>query len=213
MNRRQFVKKTLVIGGIGSLGGILLREISGAGGKYYFRPPGALEENDFLSQCIRCDKCMQACPYDSLKTGTLSDGLNLGTPYFNFREKPCYLCEDIPCITACPTNALNHDLKDIYKARMGIASITDRENCLSLNGLRCEICYRVCPLIDKAITIEKQEHKITKKHTVFEPVIHTKYCTGCGICEHSCPLDEPAITIIPKSRADKSRHYQMLNER
>ena len=95
---------------------------------------------------------------------------------------------------------------------MGIAAITDRENCLSLNGLRCEICYRVCPLIDKAITIAKRENIITKRHTIFEPIIHSNSCTGCGICEHSCPLDVPAITVIPKSEKDKSLHYKTLGE-
>ena len=26
------------------------------------RPPGALEETDFLARCIRCGECMKVCP-------------------------------------------------------------------------------------------------------------------------------------------------------
>ena len=44
----------------------------------------------------------------------------LGTPYFNARDVPCEMCDDIPCVKACPTGALDPALKDINKARMGL---------------------------------------------------------------------------------------------
>ena len=31
------------------------------------RPPGALDETDFLSRCIRCGECMKVCPNNSLQ--------------------------------------------------------------------------------------------------------------------------------------------------
>jgi len=212
MKRRTFIKKTAVIAGITTLSGVVFKEVLGRDGNYYFRPPGALNETEFLAACIRCGKCIQKCPYKSLKTGTISDGIAIGTPYFDLRETPCYLCEDMPCIKSCPTDALNHELPNIYESHIGKAVITDRENCLSLNGLRCEICYRVCPLIDKAIVLRKTEHPITRKHTIFEPVVNAESCTGCGICEHSCPLDISAIDVLPLTELDKSKHYKTLKE-
>jgi ferredoxin len=31
------------------------------------RPPGALNETDFLSQCIRCSECVRVCPNNALQ--------------------------------------------------------------------------------------------------------------------------------------------------
>ncbi|MCC7429749.1 ferredoxin-type protein NapG [bacterium] len=213
MERRDFLKKGLATGLVTCTSSFSLFALLGQDNKTYFRPPGALPENEFLSACIRCAKCVQACPYDTLKLGSVTDGKNAGTPFINFREKPCYLCEDLPCVKVCPTDALDiKSLVNIDLVHIGTAVITDREACLSLNGIRCEICYRVCPMIDRAITLEKHEQEITQKHTVFEPVIHKDYCTGCGICENACPLDESAITVLPSQRGDKAKHYQYLRE-
>ena len=46
---------------------------------------------------------------------------------------------------------------------MGLAVIVDQENCLSYQGLRCEVCYRVCPLIDRAIKLETRHNARTGK--------------------------------------------------
>ena len=31
------------------------------------RPPGALDEKDFLSSCIKCGQCVQVCPVQAIK--------------------------------------------------------------------------------------------------------------------------------------------------
>jgi formate hydrogenlyase subunit 6/NADH:ubiquinone oxidoreductase subunit I len=41
------------------------------------------------------------------------------------------MCEDIPCVKACPTGALDHSLKDINKSKMGLAVLVDHETCLN----------------------------------------------------------------------------------
>ena len=72
------------------------------------RPPGALPEDDFLAACIRCGLCVRDCPYDTLKLAELGyDGPATGTPYFTARDIPCEMCDDIPCVVACPTGALD----------------------------------------------------------------------------------------------------------
>ncbi|UCH84443.1 MAG: MauM/NapG family ferredoxin-type protein [Candidatus Latescibacterota bacterium] len=199
----------VVVGG--TAGGGITRLLSGTNATVV-RPPGAGEENDFLAKCIRCAKCVQACPYDSIKTAGLGDGASMGTPFLELREIPCYMCEDLPCVGVCPTDALDPTLTDAAKMLLGTAVIVDREACLSLNGIRCEICYRVCPLIDKAIVIEKHAHQITGRHTVFEPVVQKEVCTGCGICENACPLDDTAIAVVPTQRGDKAAHYDYLRK-
>ena len=197
---------------VGGTGGAAFTRLIGGENTLYFRPPGAGKDDEFLARCIRCAKCVQACPYGSIKLGSIADGSNAGAPYLEFRDIPCYMCEDLPCVESCPTDALDPELTDVTEMVLGTAVLVDREACLSLNGVRCEICYRVCPLIDKAITIEKHKQKITKRHTVFEPVVHKEICTGCGICENACPLDAPAIKVLPSERGDKAKHYYYLRE-
>jgi ferredoxin-type protein NapG len=80
---------------------------------------------------------------------------------------------------------------------MGTAVIVDRENCLSIRGLRCEVCYRNCPLLDKAITLELRHNERTGSHTIMEPFVHRDKCVGCGICEKSC-VRENAVIVVQK---------------
>lgn len=175
------------------------------------RPPGALPEDKFVGACIRCGLCVRSCPYNTLDLARLGGGPATGTPYFNARRVPCEMCEDIPCVKACPTGALDHKLTDITQARMGIAVLVDQENCLNFLGLRCDVCYRVCPLIDEAITLETQHNLRSTKHAMFLPTVHAEACTGCGKCEKSCVLEEAAIKVLPASlaRGRAGEHYQL----
>jgi len=174
------------------------------------RPPGALPEHEFQSSCVRCGLCVRACPYDTLKLAEITDGPAIGTPYFIARSVPCEMCDDIPCVKACPTGALTHSLVNIEKARMGQAILTGRDTCLNMQGLRCDVCYRVCPLIDKAITLQMTHNSRTAKHAIFEPVVHADACTGCGKCEKACVLEETAIRVLPMALAHGSQdsHYR-----
>jgi len=161
---------------------------------FAIRPPGALADADFNARCIKCGQCVDACPYDTLKLATAGSGIPIGTPYFIPRETPCYMCEDIPCVPVCPTGALDHVLENIDDSRMGLAVI-DIENCLSWQGLRCEICFRECPVQGQAITVEHHPRRISK-HAMFVPLVHSDACTGCGICEKACPTQKAAIRVL-----------------
>jgi len=175
------------------------------------RPPGALPEHDFQGACIRCGMCVRDCPYHILELARPEDDLATGTPYFMARKIPCEMCEDIPCIKACPTGALDHKLTDINKAKMGLAALVDQETCLNFLGLRCDVCYRVCPVIDKAITLERSHNVRTNKHTMFLPTVHSEHCTGCGKCEKSCVLEVAAIKVFPVrlAKGELGKHYRL----
>jgi ferredoxin-type protein NapG len=198
MTRRQFLKGSavtplaLILAGSG-FATVYLRPADAHG--FMLRPPGAVAEKRFLAACVKCGKCAQACPYKSIKMAGGEAGIGIGTPMIIAREIPCYLCSDLPCIKACPSGALDKKLEDIEKIKMGTAVIIDRESCLSIRGLRCEVCYRQCPLIDKAITIEPRHNTRTGEHTIMEPVVHKEKCVGCGICEQACVLPKPVIVV------------------
>ncbi|MDO8959394.1 MAG: ferredoxin-type protein NapG [Rhodocyclaceae bacterium] len=175
------------------------------------RPPGAIPEAEFSAACIRCGMCVRDCPFDILLLAKPEEPMSTGTPYFVARQAPCEMCEDIPCIKACPTNALDHSLTDITKSKMGLAVLVDQETCLNFLGLRCDICYRVCPVLDKAITLDPQNNLRTGKHTLFIPVVHSEHCTGCGLCEKACPTEIAAIKVFPLylAKGQLSAHYRL----
>jgi ferredoxin-type protein NapG len=175
------------------------------------RPPGALPEGQFASACIRCGLCVRDCPYDTLKLAQLGEEVVTGTPYFTARVIPCEMCEDIPCVKACPTGALNPELEDIDDSRMGVAALIDQESCLNFQGLRCDVCYRICPLIEEAITLDLQHNRRSGNHALFIPVVHSDACTGCGKCEHACVLPEAAIKVFPRklARGKSAEHYRL----
>jgi ferredoxin-type protein NapG len=100
LTRRAFVG--LVGNGIGvvALGG-LIRFLEPNDFKFS-RPPGAMVEEEFLSLCIRCDKCRKACPWDLISPVPLAKGIvNAGTPIVIGECRHCWLC-----IPVCPTRAL-----------------------------------------------------------------------------------------------------------
>ncbi|MBI9034275.1 MAG: ferredoxin-type protein NapG [Bacteroidales bacterium] len=213
-NRRDALTKIAQGLGILSIGGIALGGAvkQNMRSELTLRPPGALDEKMFLKACLKCGNCVTSCPYDTLVLAKPGDGKPLGTPYFEARKIPCYMCPDMPCIEACPSGALDFDLvtpkatetetpkPDINHAKMGVA-IIDQKSCVAFWGIQCDACYRVCPLIDQAICLEYSRNERTGKHAFLRPQINTDVCTGCGKCEHACITERASIMILPRDKA------------
>jgi ferredoxin-type protein NapG len=207
--RREFLLNGLKSLGLAATGGLAwsgyIQESRSA--PLILRPPGALPEDEFLSSCLKCGMCVEACPYDALELAAPGDNRPIGTPYFTPRTNPCYMCKDIPCAEACPSGTLDKKLvsdKDesgnlklnINLAKMGLAVI-DRDTCIAYSGIQCDACYRECPLIDKALTEEYVRVERTGKHAMRAPVVHSEVCTGCGRCENACITRKASIFILP----------------
>ncbi|MDH5751447.1 MAG: ferredoxin-type protein NapG [Deltaproteobacteria bacterium] len=211
-SRRQFLARASRFAGMTLVGGLLwgwLVQESKAQ-PFALHPPGAKSGQDLQSRCIKCGMCVDACPYDTLSLSRAGDDGAPGVPYFVARNTPCYMCSDVPCARACPSGALDREV-EITRARMGLAVLLDQENCIAFQGLRCEVCYRVCPLMGKAISLQYSPQERTGKHAFFRPVVHSQECTGCGMCEHACILEEPAIKVLTRRMAKGrlGRHYRL----
>lgn len=167
------------------------------------RPPGAQGESDFMARCIKCGKCIEACPYQALKPAGDEAGMAVGTPRIDARDQACRLCEDFPCVDVCPTGALR-DVSARSDVRMGVAVI-DEEGCIAFQGMRCEVCYRACPLIDQAIVIDYRMREGDAIHTLFAPVIDEDACVGCGLCVERCVVSEPTVPIRIATDAERAR--------
>lgn len=152
------------------------------GGETVLRPPGAVPEDEFMQRCIQCNRCVQVCPYDSIKAADAGFGGKFGSPVVYPRDIPCYVCMKCPPI--CPTGALDNDVTDKRQIAMGIAWI-DKDTCLPYNGVICRACFDVCPIYREALTLDDDIY----------PVVHKDPCIGCGICQHVCPVDEGAIFV------------------
>jgi len=142
ISRRTFLKtSTLVVTGSAvAYGGISVPLLKRD--RMLLRPPGALNEDLFLASCIKCGQCLQVCPPQVITLAGISEGFGIGTPYIVPREGGCILCSGLPCVLACPTGALSHDLSLGKDAEMGLAVVTGTDTCLSVLGVN-DLVYRL----------------------------------------------------------------------
>jgi ferredoxin-type protein NapG len=59
----------------------------------------------------------------------------------------------------------------------------------------------VCPVIDRAITVDPVRNDRTGKHAILAPVVHSGQCTGCGMCERACVTKKASIFVLPRNVA------------
>ncbi len=138
------------------------------------RPPGSVEEQEFLKRCIKCDQCIRVCPTNVLQPATLEAGIEgLWTPILNFRMGYCQL-NCTACGQVCPTGAIQRltvDQKLGFEplpealggrgpVKLGTAHY-DLGRCLPwAKNIPCVVCEEVCPTSPKAIHTEYRQFLI-----------------------------------------------------
>jgi MauM/NapG family ferredoxin protein len=151
------------------------------------RPPGSLSEAEFLSRCIRCQRCSQACDTQAIHLVPGSGSRLGGTPVIIPEEHACDLC--LRCGPACPTGAIAV-LDDKAHADMGYA-VVDEALCVSINGTGiCGACFTACPLRGTAIT--------QGMHNA--PSVDREACVGCGLCEEACIVHHDKAIRVRSAR-------------
>ncbi|HHB93047.1 MAG TPA: 4Fe-4S dicluster domain-containing protein [Thioploca sp.] len=195
------------------------------------RPPGAIEEVDFLASCIKCGQCVQVCPVEAIFLAELNEGIGIGVPYIDARSQACdFSCDAVQCVLACPTGSLSHDITNKEEVRMGLARIAKPESCLAKLGLgfkgqarganftgllRQEEIDRWNPIPVRDYLYDVDLCDLCVRECPIEgaisledvngyklPVIH-EACVGCGVCEMICPV-EPTVIVIDERKVWES---------
>ncbi|MBI2436072.1 MAG: 4Fe-4S dicluster domain-containing protein [Candidatus Hydrogenedentes bacterium] len=191
------------------------------------RPPGSVEEKDFLAKCIKCDQCINSCPTNVLQPATYEEaGIEgLWTPVMDFEighcQLKCTLCSEV-----CPTGAIRKITveekmgKGAYQEqgpiRLGTAFF-DTGRCLPhAMEIPCVVCEEVCPTSPKAIQTKDVEVKDVYGNIVVlnKPFMVPDLCIGCGICENECPVkDERAVYVTAVGESRSTERRLLLRER
>ena len=185
------------------------------------RPPGALDEPDFLARCIRCGECMKVCPNNSLHPTLTEAGIEglwspTLVPRIGYCEPSCVLCSEV-----CPTGAIWQVTPKEKGWVVGVGpgsnpirlgtAFYDRGRCLPWAlATECIVCEEWCPVSPKAIYVEEADviDSSGKTKRLKQPRVDPSRCVGCGACEYACPLqDRPAVyvTSIGESRSPSAQ--------
>ncbi len=207
--RRKFLRTVLLTGGVlgAALSGYLPTVYAR---RQRLRPPGALEEKDFLASCIKCGQCVQVCPVQAIKLADLVDGFGVGVPYIDARDQACdFSCDAVQCILACPTGALTYKKPEFVKVRpgaalaqkpvliakekdpeptlnlnerMGVARLTRPETCLALKGKGFKGQTRGADYQGKLryMAVDRWKPIPVAQHPYDTPV--------CDLCVQACPI-------------------------
>ena len=191
------------------------------------RPPGALDESDFLARCVRCGECMKVCPNNALHPAMSETGLEglwtpILVPRIGYCEPSCVLCSQ-----ACPTGAIWEITPQAKGWAVGVSSdakpihigtaFYDHGRCLPwAMATECIVCEEWCPTSPKAIYLQPAEVIDAKgqRKTLKQPRVDPARCVGCGACEYACPLqDRPAIYITSIGETRSTTNQILLNQR
>ena len=164
------------------------------------RPPRVGDENTFMSQCVRCGMCVQACPTQTLQLLHLEAGFSgMWTPAVTPRIGGC-TADCTACGDVCPTNAIVEFTKheaDKWVTKMGTA-VLETSRCISYtDNTTCKKCFQVCPTWAFEVEPADGTRPMRPKGIKYDR------CVGCGLCEHACRqvvFGRPAILTFSHGR-------------
>lgn len=132
--RREFLRSTALFAGVSGFSLLqLIPTLTDAAPR--LRPPGALDEKEYLSSCIKCGQCVQVCPVEAIFLADIFDGQGQGAAYIDARTQACdFSCDGLQCVLACPTGALTHEINYSHETRMGLARLAKPATCLAVQG-------------------------------------------------------------------------------
>ncbi len=182
------------------------------------RPPGSVEELEFLERCIKCDQCIRVCPTNVLQPAWFEAGLEgLWTPIMNFRIGHCQL-NCTACGQVCPTGAIQRmpieqklglgEFSEDGPVKLGTAHF-DTGRCLPYSkNTPCVVCEEVCPTSPKAIYSERRSLTVREgKKMAMSATDNTVRVTEWP--RPGQPVGEPVLFDIDRWRGDETTIYHV----
>ncbi|PIE91132.1 MAG: 4Fe-4S ferredoxin [Acidobacteria bacterium] len=181
--RRRFLKNLAL--GAGVLGTAIMGIVPVLKGWVKkMRPPGALDEGEFLASCIKCGQCVQVCPVQAIKLADMGDGFGVGTPYIDPRSQACdFSCDGLQCVLACPTGALTHHINYAHEAKMAVAKVVAPERCLAVQGKGFKGTARGPNFRGKL------RYNEIDRWTPIPVADHPYDLESCDLCVRTCPIE------------------------
>lgn len=217
LSRRQ-----VLVAGLAGLALVPLMKSAGKSGKAFasslIRPPGAVEEEEFLKRCIKCGQCMRVCPTNVVQPAMLESGIEgVWTPMMNYRIGFCQL-NCTACGQVCPTGAIQRITVEQklglgkYAAagpvRLGLANY-DLGRCLPWGkATPCVVCEEVCPVSPKAIQTDWQQFVMRDG----KKMVVTATADAITLAEFpkgGQTRPEPTILRPGALRGDDSQHFHV----
>lgn len=239
IGRREFIISGSIAAGVLAAVGVGTKylDISESGKQLrqdFLRPPGAIDEVEFMYGCIKCGLCVQICPVQAIKLAGAHEGLSYGTPYIDVRNQPCdFSCDALQCVETCPTAVLNFEqfkdagAKAVEKATEGQDLRTTTVNPFEVQ----KVAMKEAVLMGKAhinkstcLAHNREGFKGISRGTDFEGIYRapdSKYAYAtplkdkefdreiCNLCVTECPIGESAIIFTP-GRGSGKMHPRVL---
>ena len=150
-----------------------------------------------VGKCLACKSCELACAVAHSKSGVLEEAVS-ESPKPQSRVKveavdeysvpmQCRHCEDAPCITVCPTAAINRDNPDA-------PVLINQEKCIG-----CKFCLAACPF--GVISLSSDGKAVTKCDFCIARTKEGKK----PACVEACPTKALKVVDEKELAADKRR--------
>ena len=171
------------------------------------RPPGSVDEGEFLARCISCGECMKVCKTNGLHPTLVEAGLEAAwtprlIPRIGHCDYTCTLCSHV-----CPSGAIKPlELPKKQRTAIGKARI-DQSRCIPWVGyaglpalnkdwhdVNCGVCEEVCPVPTKAIHFNTYTDETGRE--IRRPFVREEVCNGCGFCEYVCPVVGRSAIVV-----------------
>jgi len=172
------------------------------------RPPGSVEEEQFLRLCVRCGQCFRACPNDAIQPMPPSDGARaLWTPQLRPEWSGCEpSCSN--CGRVCPTGAIRPlDLDRKRRLAIGLA-VVNGSTCLPhAQSGHCRLCkeecdaagYRAIEFIRVGTRTDAAGNPV-EDSGYYAPLVRADRCVGCGLCQTRCHV----VNVVQKKLLEES---------